>query len=311
MKQNQGKLDQSTLNQAAEKTEAELVPVSDSAVRSIASAEISQQIATAHSFPRSMAAFLRRATEMVSMDQETAESCIYRRPVGKDKRGQMQYAEGMSVRMAEIVGACYGNLRVGAMLVEQTERRVVARGFAHDLESNFASSSEVVESTVDRDGMPYTERMRVVIAKAALAKARRDATFAVVPRALCKPIEEMARKVALGDATTLEKRRAAAMAWIAKIGVEPERVFAALGVGGEADIGLEQLETLTGIKTALKDGEITKDEAFPPIARATSDHASAVRAVLASGPASLVDSASTKTDNQNADADKKGMASNE
>lgn len=236
----------------------EVTPLS--AIESITRGEIDIQISTAHRFPRSMQTFKRRAVEMATLDEETAASCLYSRPVGGGK-----FAEGLSVRTAEIVGACYGNLRVGAMIVEQTERYVTARGMAHDLESNFASSCEVIESTVKKDGTPYDERMRVVIAKACLAKARRDATFQVVPKALCKPIETAARAVALGDATTLDKRRDNCMAWIGKLGIDPARVFASLGILGADELGLEQLATLLGLKTAIKDGELQVDEAFPPV----------------------------------------------
>lgn len=238
----------------------EVTPLS--AIESITRGEIDMQIYTAHKFPRSMQVFKRRAVEMATLDEDTAASCLYSRPVGGGK-----FAEGLSVRTAEIVGACYGNLRVGAMIVEQTERYVTARGFAHDLESNFASSCEVIESTVKRDGTPYDERMRVVIAKACLAKARRDATFQVVPKALCKPIEAAARAVALGDAKTLDARRANVMQWIDKLGIDPKRVFVSLGILGEDEIGLDHLATLLGVKTAIKDGEVTVDEAFPPIAQ--------------------------------------------
>ena len=243
--------------------ELEVLP--PSAVESLMRGEIDVQIATAHKYPRSIALFKKRALEMVSLDEDTAASCIYTRPVGEEK-GVMKYAEGMSVRMAEIVGACYGNLRVGSTIVDMTPRHVTARGYAHDLESNYASASEVVESTVNKKGQPYTERMRAVVAKAALAKARRDATFVVVPKALCKPLEERARQIAIGDATTLAKRRAAVMGWIRKLGIDIERAYAALGIKGAEDIGIDQLTTLTGLKTSIKDGEVTVDEAFPPVA---------------------------------------------
>lgn len=244
------------MNDQAQDGQFTLTPLT--ALESITRGEIDTQIATAHKFPRSMQTFKRRAVEMATMDEETAASCLYSRPVGGGK-----FAEGLSVRTAEIVGACYGNLRVGAMIIEQTDRYVTARGVAHDLESNFASSCEVIESTVDKNGKPYPERMRVVVAKAALAKARRDATFQVVPKALCKPIEAAARAVAIGDATTLASRRDAVMGWIAKLGIEASRVFNALDILGPDEIGLEQLATLTGLKTSIKDGEVTVDEAFP------------------------------------------------
>lgn len=238
-------------------------PADGVTIEAIERANIDTQIATAHKYPRSMEVFQKRAMSMATLDSETAESCIYVRPVGKDASGNPVYAEGLSVRMAEIVGASYGNLRVGSILIEQTERQVKARGFAHDLESNFAASCEVVESTVDKYGKPYSERMRAVVAKACLAKARRDATFQVVPKALCKGIEGEAKKVAVGDHATLEKRRAAAMLWVQKIGISPSRVFTALGIKGEADIGIEELTKLTGIKTAISDGDLKVEDAFP------------------------------------------------
>jgi hypothetical protein len=208
---------------------------------------------------------------MATCDDETAASCIYRRPVGKGDDGQMKFAEGMSIRMAEIVGAAYGNLRVYATLMDQTERQVVARGMAMDLEANFASSSEVVESTVDSKGRPYSERMRAVVAKAALAKARRDATFQVVPKALARPIEQAVRKLLMGGSKSLEKRRTAVTQWLSTLTdqsvpsgkFDQTRVWKALGIEGAADLTIEQIETLTGIRTAIKDNETTLDEAFP------------------------------------------------
>lgn len=227
-------------------------------------AQIDVQIATARRYPRSMANFLKRGQAMVSIDEETAASCIYRRPVGKE-RGQPVYAEGESVRLAEIVAACFGNIRASARIIEQTERKVTAIGFAHDLETNYAVQVEAVEVTVKRDGSPYDERMRMVIAKAALSKAFRDAVFRVVPKSLCKPISKLAREVAVGDAKTLASRRQAVLDWINKAGAEPARVFARLGINGADEINLDHLETLTGIKTAVKDGDVTIDEAFPTV----------------------------------------------
>lgn len=236
----------------------ELEVLAPSSLEAVTRGEIDIQISTAHKFPRSMQQFKARALSMATLDEETAASCIYSRPVGGGK-----FAEGMSIRMAEIVGASYGNLRVGAMIISQTERQVVARGFAHDLESNFASTSEVIEATIKKDGKPYDERMRVVIAKAALAKARRDATFQVVPKALCKSVEMEARRVAIGDSQTIAKRRANVITWIERLGIPKERVWSALGIKGEDDLGVEELTTLIGLKTAIKDGEVNVDEAFP------------------------------------------------
>ena len=237
--------------------------VTGGALAALTKGEVESQIDIAKRYPRSLDQFVKRATSLACIDKDTAASCLYHRPVGKDKEGKQVFADGMSIRMAEIVGASYGNLRVYATIIEQTERQVIARGMAIDLEANFASSSEVIEATIDSSGRPYNERLRTVIAKAALAKARRDATFQVVPKALAKPIELEVQKLLLGGAKGIKDRRAAAEEWIKSLKIEAKRVWTALGIKGPGDLNAELLATLLGIKTAIDDKETTVDEAFP------------------------------------------------
>jgi hypothetical protein len=248
--------------------EASLEVLAPSALESIERASIDVQVSTAHKFPRSIELFRRRAMDIVQQDLSTAESCIYSRPVGKGPDGKQKYAEGASVRMAEIVASCYGNIRFGARIVEQTERYVKAEGLAHDLETNCAAKSEAMESTLKRDGKPYDERMRIVVAKACLSKALRDAIFRVVPRAMCKSIYDAAVATINKQAKTIDQRIAAVKQWLDQIKVNDARVFAVLEIKGWSEVGNDQLITLTGLRTGIKDNEITIDEAFPPIAQA-------------------------------------------
>ncbi|HEU4341482.1 MAG TPA: hypothetical protein VFU31_07920, partial [Candidatus Binatia bacterium] len=248
-------------DQKTEVVEA-LVP---SAVEALERASVDVQITTAHKFPRSLELFQKRALSMATLDEETAESCIYSRPVGKDQDGKQKFVEGASIRLAEIVAASYGNIRVAARLIEQTPRYVKAEGVAHDLESNYAGKSEVIESTVDKNGRPFSERMQIVVAKAVLAKAYRDAVFKVVPKALCRTVYLSALKIINGSGKTIEQRREKVKEWLRSIKVDDARVFATLGVSGWTDVGDRQLELLTGIKTAISDNDATIDEAFPPL----------------------------------------------
>lgn len=250
---------------------ADTVPTS--ALEAITRGEIDIQIATAHKFPRSLAEFKKRACEMATIDEETAASCLYRKPVGK-KDGKPQFAEGLSVRMAEIVMACYKNMRVAVMLLDSDRRSVKARGMCHDLEGNNAIAIEVVENTTyapkpgQKLGDPYNDNMRTLIAKAAVAKARRDAIFAIVPKALARPIEAAVRALLAGDGKSLTKRRAIVMKWIKDtLKIDPARVFIAMGIKGEEDLTTEILDDLTGIRTAINDNETTVDECFPPISQ--------------------------------------------
>src|SRR5690242_20436143 len=78
--------------------ELELVP--SSALEAITRADTDVQITTAKKYPRSIELFKRRGIEMATIDEQTAESCLYARPVGKDfDTGKQKIAEGMSVRM--------------------------------------------------------------------------------------------------------------------------------------------------------------------------------------------------------------------
>lgn len=257
----------------------EIMPMAQNALEAMERAALDTQIVTAKKFPRSMVQFQERARDLVSIDQETAIGCIYRRPVGREG-GVMVYAEGESIRFAEIIAASYGNIRVAGVIdsSDNSIRHVKAIGTAIDLETNYAAKAEVVEATVTKSGKPYSERMRIVAAKAAQSKAIRDAIFRVIPKSLCKGILNYARTIALGEGLTLQQRRDRAKEYIQILAVEPERIYVALGVTGVDELGENELLILTGVRTAIKDGDITIDEAFPPI-EAEKEHKPGVAAL--------------------------------
>lgn len=247
-------------------TAVEVVDATESNVlTNLERASIDMQIATAHQYPRSISKFRESALALVTLDEDTAASCLYRRPVGKDRFGKEQYAEGMSIRMAEIVAATYGNIRVGTRLIESTPRYVVVQGVAHDLESNFLSTAECKEATIDKKGNPFSERMRVVIEKAAAAKAWRDALFKVVPRAFAAFLEKAAKELLFGNASSITKWRTRITEWVKTLGIDPARVWNALGIEGADDMKQSEIEILIGIKTALQNGDMSLDDAFPVI----------------------------------------------
>lgn len=255
------------MNQSRFQTEGEDVKpaevVAPTALAAIVGAEIDRQIATARAFPRSLDLFRKKALSLATLDDEVAESCFY--VLGRKAKGggEEKKIEGPSVRLAEIVAAAYGNLKVAARVIEITAREVVAEGVAIDLEANNAMSAEVRVPIVNRDGRRYSADMINVTANAACAKARRNAVFAVVPFAIVKPIYEQAKATAVGTEATLKDRREKTLAGIEKAGVSRARVFAALGVSGIDDINLERLEELKGWCSAIKDGERSVDEVFP------------------------------------------------
>jgi hypothetical protein len=212
-------------------------------------AEYDVSIATAHRFPRSIGQFFKRAESLATATPEIAASCEYAKPVGGER------VKGPSARLAEIVAATYGNLRVQARVIAMTDDYVEAQGVAHDLETNVAHSTEVRSSIRKRDGGKYGPEQIATTCAAACSKARRNAIFLAVPVALCQPIIAAARKVAAGDAKTLPERRKAQLDWFAKQGIKAAAIFAWLGVKGEDDITLDHMaDMLAAVNAAKEDG---------------------------------------------------------
>lgn len=233
----------------------EIMELADAQVET--SSEINTQIATARRFPRSVVKSRQRATELACLDEETAASCFYSLPrAGKN-------ITGPSARLAEIVASSWGNVRYGARVVGDDGKEVIAQGMCHDLESNVAVSIEVRRRITNRKGETYDADMIAVTGNAANSIAMRNAILKVIPGALWKPVYEAARKVAIGDAVTLKQRRDGAVAYFGKMGVTPDRVAKAVGKEKVEEIGLDELEVLTGLKTAIRDGDTTVDAAFP------------------------------------------------
>jgi hypothetical protein len=255
----------------AEPVVAEPVVTPPSALDALMRNELDMQITTARRYPRSLALFKSTAASMIRLDQETARSCFYalpRRQRQDDGTWKRVTITGPSVRLAEIVAAAWGNLRAGARVVAETDREVVAQGYAHDLQANNAIVMETQRRICDRAGKRYGDDLITLTKNAACAVARRNAIFAVIPRAFITPLVEVAMKVAAGDAKTLSEGRARALAAFAEFGVPAARVLEKLERPGVEDVDLEDLALLHGLLTAIKEGETSVAAEFPAPATA-------------------------------------------
>lgn len=228
----------------------------ESMVAMLNKSEIDQQIATAKQYPRSVVRFRKEAMAMVTLNERVAESCIYALP--RDSKT----IEGASARFAEIVASAWGNCRAGARVVSEGSEFVTAQGVFHDLERNVAITYEVQRRIIDKYGRRYKPDMIGVTANAACSIALRNAILKGVPKAFWDDMYEAARSTVMGDYKTLSNRRADALAKFQGYGISREQVCATLGIAGVEDIGLDQLVTLRGILTAIRDGDTTPEQAF-------------------------------------------------
>ena len=228
------------------------------ALGSMERAHVCLQVETAKKYPRSIRQFKQDAMALACLDEETAAGCFFSLPRGSKP------IEGPSVRLAEIVASSWGHMRVQARVIEEAEKHVTAQGVCWDLQNNVAVSVEVRRRITDKNGRRYNDDMVLMTQNAACAIALRNAVFKVVPAALFRPVYLAARALAIGDAEGLTAKRAKLIGYFGKMGVKPQQIFDLLGVKGEEDISLDHLGTMHGLATALKDGDTTVDQAFPP-----------------------------------------------
>jgi hypothetical protein len=136
-----------------------------------------------------------------------------------------------------------------------------------------------------KHGRRFSDDMITVTGNAAASIALRNAIFRVVPRAYVDSVYERVRRVAVGKAETLVARRVQVLDRLQKLGATRDRVFARLDVRGEDDITLEHIETLIGLGTAVKSGDMAMDDAFPAPAPAPTSAAEPGRRVKLGGKA--------------------------
>jgi hypothetical protein len=224
--------------------------------------EVDAAISTAKQYPRDLDRFSTNAmklVETVAMQKSTregGEELFYSLPRGG------KVIEGPSVRLAEIIAHTYGNCRVGVRTVAEESDFVVCQGVFHDLEQNVAITFEVKRRIRRRDGTRYDDDMIGVTANAGCGIAYRNAVLKGVPKAFWLPLYEKARKMAGGSEKEAAKNRKAVIDYFGKMGVAEKDVLRVAGVGKLSDIGPDQIATLRGIATAIKDGETTKAAAF-------------------------------------------------
>lgn len=230
--------------------------VEETALSIISRAEIDTAVSTAKKYPRSLKRFREDLLSMVTLTEEIASGCIYAVPRGN------KTIEGPSVRFAEAAASAWGNCRAGARIIGEEGDFVIAQGVFADVERNNTVTFEVKRRITDRNGRRFNADMIAVTSNAACSIALRNAILRGVPKAFWADIYDDVRKTAIGTAETLVNRRAKAVEYLQKFGVTLPMICARLGVGGVEDIGLDQLSTLKGLATALKDGDTTVEKAF-------------------------------------------------
>lgn len=239
-------------------TPAQLAASLDRAER----ANIDIQVSTAKQYPRSISRCTNNVVALATMDRETAQSCGYALPRGGKP------ITGPSVHLAKIIAQQYGNLRAEAKVVEITDKQIVSRGTAWDLENNNAYSVEVRRSIIGRNGNRFTDDMITVTGNAANSIAYRNAIFGIVPKAIVDKAYKAAQHLITGDLSDEEKlikrRDSAIKHFIDTYAITEEEVVKLCGKHTVNQIQADEIALLLGFAQSLKDGDTTVEELMTP-----------------------------------------------
>lgn len=225
--------------------------------------EIDMQIMTAQRIPRNITKCKENMIELATMDDTVAYNCFYHLE-RKDKDGNVSIIEGPSVRFAEIIAACWKNLRVAARIIGNDGKTITAQGVCHDLESNVAISTEVKRSILTSKGYTYSQDMQVVVGNAASSIALRNAICKVVPQVLIKNVVEEVQSKALEHIKQMGIEESWKQ-WVAfmqgQFKVSEAMMLEYLNKQ-RGDLNAQDVQKIVGVYNAIKEGTTTVEEAF-------------------------------------------------
>ena len=233
----------------------------------IARAELDTQISTAKAYPRKNPQIIvDHAIALATMDEATAQSCFYCLP-RKDKDGNKKEIRGASIRLAEIAANSWGNIHAATRIIENDGRWITAEGVAWDLESNVKIAMQNKVSIWfgeknGKGGYQANQDMQTVLAGAASAKALRNALLKVIPKALVDRVLERAMSFSVGDQKTINSKLTAVVDKLTKMGIDKDKMLAYYGCESIGALTPDDLQSLIGVGTAIKEGHIKIDEVF-------------------------------------------------
>jgi hypothetical protein len=233
-------------------------PISIGAVATLQRVEIDQQVTTAKAYPRNVTMIKKELTALVTMDEDTADDCIYALP-----RGQ-KHIKGPSARFADALISFWGNARSGAFItqVNREEKFVEAIGSFQDVERNVIRQRRVRRPIAGRDGRVYNNDMINMTGNAACVIAERNAILNGIPKSLWSGAYEQAFALVAGTTKTLGEKLERAEKAFALMGINMDQVLEKLGHKDISKVVPDDIVTMRGMLTALKTGEETVETIF-------------------------------------------------
>lgn len=224
---------------------------------------IDMQIAAARGNPRGDVELVEmRITRRAARRRDIAELCYYSLPRFDKETGKNKLIHGASIKLANISLGCWGNTLSGARTIGNDGKVIRAYGICWDLETNTQKFTETGRRIIDRHGRPYSYDMQMVTAAAANSIAERNAILKVLGDDIFTPAYLECMKVVAGSARDLIERRDKMLKWFSFRGVKYDQMLELLEKSAVDQLDVDDVAYMSGIANAIKDKEITVEEAF-------------------------------------------------
>ena len=192
---------------------------------------------------------LMEIESLATLSREVALSCFYV-VINKDNGKPFM---GISVRLAELIASCWGNIHTGAKIINKTPNELTVQGFVHDFEKN-----TVVTVEIQRPISKLSAEQLIQATNAASSIAFRNAIFKSIPAALTSQIVTTIKEYITTNASQNDSVLSDLLSYFKSKGIGQKEI-AKLLVGVPDG---ESIFMLTGIKNAIEEGDTTIVEVF-------------------------------------------------
>ena len=227
--------------------------------------ENTTQMQVAVQRPRNEDRILSAALAELERYPSMANEAIYSKPVGKDPNtNAMKYVEGLSIRAAESLTNRWANSAYACDVVHEDQGTITIAAIFMDYEGNtrhvvrrrLSKFYKKKNSTQIAQYSP--DRLDVVVA-AGMSKILREVILRSLPAGLKKEYEYKAYKVL--EMQPLEQRQIAIVARFKEVGIKKDALETHAGKKIR-QLTAEDLKIYTGLLNAIRDGEISAEEAL-------------------------------------------------
>ena len=164
-------------------------------------------------------------------------------------------------------------MHAGTKFISNDGKRIIVEGWCWDLQSNLKVTSEVSRSILNKGGQQYNASMQETTVAAASAIALRNAIFKVIPRIFIEKVYKRAMDIAVNgiqvnnnqevsSEISFAVKREKTFERLEFYGIKASDVLSYFNKKSIKDIDREDLQTIMGVGTAIKDGYLKPEEAF-------------------------------------------------